>query len=229
MKVTITHVLTGTVQPFGDQGQRSAINKQVVDGMLWLDMEGFMGDEQADRRHHGGPEKAVHHYAFEHYPVWQKELPQSNRWQHPGAFGENIVTSPGMTEGTVCIGDIYKIGEAVVQVSQGRQPCWKLNLRFNEPQMARHVQTSGRTGWYYRVLEPGEVIAGNTIELLTRPHEQWTLNRLLRALYVDTLNFDELKLISELPELTDSWRQLAAKRCEQGIVEDWTRRVENPE
>lgn len=229
MKVIIKHLLTGAVQPYGGNGRCSAIDKHFVDGPLWLDIEGFHGDEQADRRHHGGPEKAVHHYAFEHYPAWQRELPHSSRWQQPGAFGENLVTTPGMTEDSVCVGDIYQLGGAVVQVSQARQPCWKLNLRFDERRMARLVQSSGRTGWYYRVLEPGEVSAGQTVELLTRPQASWTLSRLLRALYVDTLNYAELQAISELAELTESWRQLALKRCAQQQVEDWGRRVEVPE
>ena len=228
MKVTIQHLLTGTVQPYGGSGRSSAIDKQIVDGMLWLDIDGFHGDEQADRRHHGGPEKAVHHYAFEHYPLWQQELPHSQRWQQPGAFGENLVTTPGMIEDSVCIGDIYQLGGAVVQVSQARQPCWKLNLRFDEPRMARLVQSSGRTGWYYRVLETGEVCAGQSVELLSRPQADWPLSRLLRALYVDTLNYAELQAISALPELAESWRQLAGRRCEQRQVEDWGKRVDLP-
>lgn len=229
MKIIIKHLLTGKVQPYGDHGRRSAIDKQLVEGLLWLGIDGFAGDEQADRRHHGGPEKAVHHYAFEHYPAWQHKLPHSTRWQHPGAFGENLVTTPGMTEDSVCVGDVYQLGGAVVQVSQARQPCWKLNLRFDEPHMARLVQNSGRTGWYYRVLEPGEVSVGQTVELLARPHVNWPLSRLLRALYVDTLNYAELQAISELPELAESWRQLAAKRRERQQVEDWGRRVDVPE
>src|SRR3546814_5577774 len=98
----------------------------------------------------------------------------------------------GLTEADVCIGDVYRLGSARVEVSQARQPCWRLNERFETVGMARRVQETGRTGWYYRVLEEGRVGPGGTLDLLDRPAGDWTLERILHVLYPDTHNVDGL-------------------------------------
>src|SRR3546814_4948632 len=100
----------------------------------------------------------------------------------PGAFGENISTR-GLDEDNVCLGDRFELGTALLEVSQGRQPCWKLNDRFGVPDMVRRVQSSGRTGWYYRVLRPGTARAGDPPRLDSRPHPDWPLRRLNRLLF----------------------------------------------
>src|SRR5690606_28558955 len=135
----------GRARAFGPQGQRSAIDKAPVDGPALVTVTGLVGDEQADRKHHGGPDKAVHAYAVAHYPAWIAELPAAAGALRPGGFGENLVVD-GVTEADVCLGDRWRIGPVLLEVSQGRQPCWKLNVRFGQPDMARRVQTSGRTG-----------------------------------------------------------------------------------
>ncbi|MBK5933956.1 MOSC domain-containing protein [Rhodovulum imhoffii] len=140
-------LLTGSIAPLPGGDAHSGIDKTPVTRPLALGLEGFEGDEQADRRVHGGVEKAVHHYPFEHYATWRKELGDLAPLTPPGAFGENL-SSTGLTETTVAVGDIFRLGGALLQVSQGRQPCWKLNLRFDVPDMAQRVQKSGRTGWY---------------------------------------------------------------------------------
>jgi MOSC domain-containing protein YiiM len=118
------------------------------------------------------PEQALHHYPFDHYAAWRGEWQAGAfglaRLDACGAFGENISTM-GMTEANVCVGDVYRIGGAIVQVSQPRQPCWKLNLRFGRAGMSRAVQDTRRTGWYHRLLEAGEIGAGDTVERLARP------------------------------------------------------------
>ncbi|WP_111748451.1 MOSC domain-containing protein [Salinisphaera orenii] len=214
--------------PFGGGKHRSGIDKQPVTGPLTLSSTGLAGDEQGDQKHHGGAEKAVHHYAFEHYAAWCDDYPGiACRLRDAGAFGENLVTR-GLDETTVCVGDVFEWGGARIQVSQARQPCWRLNVRFNEPRMARLVQQTRRTGWYYRVLEPGPVAAGESLVLVERPALEWPLNRLLHYLYVDTLNREALAAITALTPLTESWRDLAAKRLDRARVEDWRSRVETP-
>ncbi len=221
-------VLTGRAQPFGPAGKTSAIDKHPVAERLMVTEIGLVGDEQADLRVHGGPEKAVHHYPRDHYADWLADLPQlAPRLEAPGAFGENVTTS-GMTEAEVCIGDLYRLGTALVQVSQGRQPCWKLNVRFAVPDMALRVQRSGRTGWYYRVLETGHLAAGDRIELVERPHAAWPLARLLSVLYHDKLNAAALREMAGLEVLAESWRKIAARRLETLAVEDWGQRVTTP-
>lgn len=218
-------LLTGRAAPLPGGGRMSGIAKTVVGRPLRLGPEGFEGDEQADRRVHGGVEKAVHHYPAEHYPVWRAELGALSALATAGGFGENV-SLRGWTEATVAVGDIFRLGQALVQVSQGRQPCWKLNARFGVADMARRVQKTGRTGWYYRVLEPGTVAPGDPLRLVDRMAPDWTLHRLWRALYVDRMNLDELHGIATLDVLAEGWRKLAQRRLDSGQVEDWSKRLE---
>ena len=205
--VATARLLVGRALPFGPNGEPSAIDKHPAVRPLRLTATGFEGDEQGDPRHHGGPDKAVHHYPGEHYAAWRLELPELRAERFGvGAFGENLGTV-GLTEANVCIGDVFRLGTALIQVSQARQPCWKLNLRFGKPDMSRRMQESARTGWYYRVLETGEVA---------------------HHLYADPLNVDALAAIKALGVLSASWRELAQRRLTSGQVEDWSRRLNTP-
>ena len=138
----------------------SAIDKQSTSKCIYLGALGFIGDEQADMKVHGGTEKAVHHYAFDHYSFWNKQF-NTQKSLEPGSFGENIAIF-GVTESSVCIGDIFQLGNALVQVSQGRQPCWKLNLNSAIENLAQQFQRTANTGKYYRVLEEGSFQAGQS-------------------------------------------------------------------
>ena len=143
-----------------------------------------------------------------------------------GVLGENISTR-GMTEATVCLGDRFQLGSALLEISQGRQPCWKLNDRFSLPDMARRVQTTGRCGWYYRVLQAGDACTGDTLTLRERPHPDWPLTRLTQLLYGRALDPAQLKPALVLP-LVPSWRKLIERRLQQGTVEDWDKRINGP-
>jgi MOSC domain-containing protein YiiM len=183
---------------------------------------GLHGDHQGDTRHHGGPEKALHHYPRDHYPAWAADGVAADA----PAFGENISTL-GMTEADICIGDVYRLGTALLQVSQGRQPCWRLNARFERPDMAYLVQKSGRTGWYYRVLKEGNAQTGDSLHLEDRPQPHWPLARVIDLLYTHTMDVDALQNLADLPELALSWRELAARRIATRTVEDWSRRLQD--
>lgn len=216
----------GAPKPFGPRGEPSAIAKQPV-ASQYLDYTGFGADQQGDPVHHGGPQKAVHHYAFEHYAPWRRELSALEGVQNlaMGGFGENLSTI-GLTEANVAIGDIFTLGRAVIEVSQPRQPCWKLGVRFNVPGMARRVQASGRTGWYYRVLRPGQVATTDALDRIERPNPDWTLRRVLNVLYRDRLNVSELRQLAVLPALTQKLQDLAARRLADAAVEDWAPRLD---
>lgn len=224
MTVHLDHLLIGQVAPLGDRGAPSGIDKHCVDGRLLLGREGLEGDAQGDRQHHGGPNKAIHHYPFEHCAFWREEIGDVPLLVQPGAFGENMSTT-GLDEANVAIGDIFRLGDALIEVSQGRQPCWKLNARFGVPDMAMRVQKTGRTGWYYRVLEEGSVAPGDELRLVDRRSPEWPLRRLWRTLYVDTLNPDELAAMAALAHLPENWRRYAERRLETRTVEDWSRRL----
>ena len=228
--IAIDALLAGKVRPFGPKAVPSGIDKQLQDGPLRVTTRGLAGDEQGDPRHHGGQEKAIHHYPRDHYPAWAAELAAeegvtvTDVLSRPGAFGENLSTR-GLTEADVCIGDQFRLGSALVEVSQARQPCWKLNHRFGYAGMSRAVQQSQRTGWYYRVVEEGEVRAGDRLVLAARPYPQWTLQRLLHVLYVDRLNHAALAEMAELAPLAESWRKLARERVARREVEDMEKRL----
>ena len=218
-------LLTGCAAPLPGSTALSGIDKRRVTRPLTLGTQGFEGDEQADRRVHGGIEKAVHHYPREHYQTWRAELGDRPALTAPGGFGENISTA-GLTEAEGAVGDTFRLGGALIQVSQGRQPCWKLNHRFGVPDMARRVQKTGRTGWYYRVLEPGTVAPGDRLELIDRLAPDWTLRRLWHAFYVDRMNLHELEGIAALDVLAEGWRKYAVRRLESRRVEDWSARLD---
>lgn len=222
--VFVENVLAGPAAPLGPRGAPSGINKRPVVGRVHLGVEGLACDEQGDRKHHGGPEKALHHYARDHYEFWLQAIGSRPVLDAPGAFGENLTTT-GLTEEAVAVGDTFRLGEALIQVSQGRQPCWKLNIRFDVPDMALRVQRTGLTGWYYRVIETGYIAAGNDLRLVDRLSPEWTLRRLWRTLYVDTMNLDELAVMASLPHLPENWRRHAEKRLATRQVEDWSRRL----
>ncbi len=223
-------LLTGKARPFGPHGEPSGIEKQPCLSSVYAGKDGISGDEQGDHKYHGGLEKAVHHYAFDHYAAWKSELPESGvLFEQPGAFGENF-SSFGLTEANVHVGDIFQVGTTVLQVSQARQPCWKLNVRTSVSSMAMKVQASGRTGWYYRVIDPGWIKSGDEITLLDRPHPDWSLKRIIHYFYgTERLNRTALAEIAGLPFLSPSWRRLAQTRLERREVEDWSKRLDIPQ
>ena len=220
----VRSVLTGSIRPLGARQVPSAIDKQAVNGPQAVHELGLAGDQQADRRVHGGIDKAVHCYAWSHYAWWQAYYPQQPLFGQPGAFGENL-SLDGMTENDVCIGDVLQIGSARFAVSQGRQPCFKLNLRFELPDMAAQVQDSLRAGWYLRVLQEGTLQAGDSVTLLERPHPDYSVATLLALIRDRETRPALLDPVLQLP-LPDSWRKLFAHRRAAGEVEDWARRMQ---
>jgi len=225
MATRIEAVCTGPAQPYA-RGSRSAIHKTPVTGWVRALALGLVDDAQGDPRLHGGLDKAVHHYPLEHYGAWRAELGGHALLGAPGAFGENL-HGLGLTEASVCLGDRWRAGEALLEVTQARQPCWKLDERFGLPGMARRVQQSRRTGWYYRVLEEGCLWAGADLVLEHRPYPQWPLLRLLDLLYQPVLESADLRAACALP-LPASWQRLLQRRIDTGLLEDWAPRLEGP-
>lgn len=211
------------VTDFMDRPWTTGFLKMPTQGKIWLGLTNLNGDGQADLKHHGGTEKAVLAYAAEHYPSWQASL-QLSDFSY-GAFGENF-TIEGQTESSVCIGDIYQLGEAQIQISQPRQPCWKLSRRWHIRDLALQVQNNGKTGWYFRVLKAGYVEPNLSLLLCDRPHPQWSIARANQVMHHQ---FDDRETTLELarcPELAINWQRTLTQRATKGIIPDPSFRLE---
>ncbi len=201
----------------------SGFLKDPVSGPVALGPTNLEGDGQADLANHGGPDKAVCCYPAAHYPGWRAELGRPEIAF--GAFGENF-TIDGLAEPDVCIGDVFRVGGAVVQVSQPRQPCWKLARRWKIKTLTLAVQESGRTGWYVRVLSPGLVTAGDAVERVERPHPGWTIAEANRIMHRDKADLASAASLADLPALSASWKATLGKRLAKGEDPDVARRLE---
>lgn len=208
MSYSVLAVLTGRVQPFRGADEPSAIGKRAVAGPRKVDLLGIEGDEQADLRFHGGPDKAIHHYPFDHYTFWQTRLNGHPLLGTAGGFGENISTL-GLTEGEICLGDRFRLGTALVEVSQGRQPCWKQGHRLDDAVVPAVMVKTRRSGWYYRVIEPGEVGAGDQLTLMERPLPEWSVARVFGLLIGGEGKRDPaaLRALAGLEVLAQSWQE----------------------
>lgn len=224
MNTTIDTILIGEVKPITGTRHASGIDKHSVSGAIKAERSGLQGDFQSDLKHHGGADKAVHHYALDHYAFWRSELGDKDVLRQPGAFGENL-SSTGITEEHVCIGDIFSLGSCILQVTQARQPCWKLNARFQHENMSSLVQKTMRTGWYYRVLQEGWIEAGNELVLTERTYPEWSLARILDILYKRDLDPDVLLEVSRIKALPASWRTIFERRLETRQIENWDARL----
>ena len=221
MPTEILAVLLGQVRPFRGDDEPSAISKLPVAHAVGVGAMGLAGDEQADRTVHGGVDKAVHHYPADHYDWWRGHLSDAPLLAAPGAFGENISTT-GLDETNVFLGDRFRLGTALVEVSQARQPCWKLDHRFGIKGVMAQVVKTRRTGWYFRVLEAGEVCAGDSLELVERPYPDWPLASLFGLLIGGEARDRpaDLRALREVPVLAETWKVRRAKLAEQYGVDD---------
>ncbi len=197
--------------------------KEPVDGPVWLGQTNLAGDGQADLQFHGGPDKAVNVYPGEHYAYWQAALGIAKL--PAAAFGENFTTS-GRLEGDVCIGDVFQIGDALVQVSQPRQPCWKLTQRWRVKDLAVQVQQTGRTGWYLRVLREGAVEAGMRLGLVERPHPEWSVAVANEVMHFSKQDLAAARSLAECPLLSGSWRESLLRRAATGMSASAAARLE---
>ena len=215
-------VLSGQIESLSS-GLDSAIFKRPITQATALLELGLQCDQQADKKHHGGVDRALHLYPQEHYQHWQSLYPHFSCF-HPGSFGENLSTL-GAVESQVCIGDVFTLGDAVVQVSQPRSPCFKLNHRFNVPNMALMLQVNGFGGYLFRVLQPGLIEPHSCLSLLSRDHPDLTVKEVAWQFFNDPLNRRFLQRLMECSTLSESWKIKAKQRLASGMVEDWNKRL----
>jgi Uncharacterized protein conserved in bacteria len=189
----------------------SAIFRTPVTGPVTLGERGLGGDQVADTKHHGSPDQAVCCHALAHYAAWNAEfgLEGTDRALGPGAVGENWTLVGGL-EDDVCVGDIYQVGTARVQVTGSRFPCWKQERKVGVPGFLKRTMETGRTGLYLRVLTPGTVTQGDELQLVERPHPALTLSRLNKSGLGRPANLDpaEARELIAVPELAAGWKRI---------------------
>lgn len=231
MSTEVVSIQVGLPQLLGQAGACDPMDrpwttgflKEAVSGPVFLGRLNLVGDGQADLKHHGGLDKAVLAYPLEHYAYWRSHLDIPDLPQ--GGFGENFTTQ-GQSESEVCIGDVYTIGEAEVQVSQPRQPCWKLARRWRVKSLALAVQKTGYTGWYFRVLREGFVEAKTELILRERPCPQWTIAKAHHLMHYDLKNREASAELASCPFLSASWTSTLMKRVNRNINPDPKPRLE---
>ncbi|MFC2949488.1 MOSC domain-containing protein [Virgibacillus sediminis] len=197
----------------GNRSWKSGMFKEESNHRILLEKAGLQGDEVADKKNHGGPEKAVFAYPCDHYGYWESEL-DLYYGMKPGAMGENLAVK-GLDETSVCIGDIFELGEADVQVSQPRKPCWKPGRRFGRKDFAWRIQETGRTGWYFRVLQEGRVGSGDSLALRERPHPKWSIAVCNELMYAKEPDRGLLEELASCPLLADMWKLPLVKKLKK--------------
>lgn len=210
--IVIDGLFVGQVAQLAGDSRSSAIVKTAVSGHRLLTTEGLAGDTQADRRAHGGGGKALHHYPAEHHARLAAAFPDALHLV-PGGLGENLSTH-GLTENEVCIGDVFRIGSARIQISQPRTPCWKIDHRTACEGVSAFIAEHGLAGWYYRVLETGAIAAGDRLEHIERPTDAVTLAEFWRVIRTPRPAVDALLRLANAAGLDPQWTGKLTQRAE---------------
>lgn len=210
----VAAVFVGSVAPLPDRLSRSrrtvssAIVKRPVEGPVRVTVAGLAGDEHGAIGIHGTPDRAVLAYAAAHYPRWVRDLGDGRLG--PGAFGENLVVDR-VAEAGVCVGDVIRVGTAVLRVTQPRRPCRKPDIRWAVDGLSDLMKSTGRTGWLMSVVEEGDVAAGAPFELVERPYPRWTIDEVTRVAWRDAAPGEAAEL-ARCPALAPRWRDKLSAR-----------------
>ena len=205
MALTRVQIHTAGLRPLPDSGRLTGMYKQPAVAALRLRSEGFDGDMQADLRVHGGPDKAVHLYPSRHYAALAAAFAHAAPSLRPGSIGENLSTAD-LDERDVHVGDVWSLGDALLQACQPRNPCWKIDERFGCPGMAAFIVRERITGWYWRVLREGLVQPLDTLRLVERHAESPSLHAALRTWHDAQAGAQELQRLADCPGIAAHWR-----------------------
>lgn len=214
----MVQVFLGGIRPLPPDNLPTGIFKQEVVMSVWVGGEGLAGDAQADRRVHGGPEKALHQYAITNYPKLASAFPGAANLLIPGSIGENL-SVPDWDEASIAIGDVFRFGDSTIQVAQPRSPCWKIDHRFGVEGMAQFIAEQRITGWYFRVLEEGTVEPISDFERIERNADFVSIAELLTLWAEHRPDPDRLIEVSRAPGLTASW--VPNSKTEQDVYGKW--------
>lgn len=209
---TVEAIFAGGIALLEPEGHRTGMFKRQVVHRITVTSQGIEGDQQADRRVHGGPEKAVHHFPAENYVHLSRKYPQCAKELTPGSLGENLSTR-GLNEGNVHIGDVFRVGDTLLQVSQPRSPCWKINHRFGIDDLSVTVARDRVTGWYYRVLRPGSIGPEDSMELVDRQTNRLSIFEFWRIQLEHRPSVDELVDVANVQGLSAEWKNRFMQRA----------------
>jgi MOSC domain-containing protein YiiM len=205
----IIGLYSGKLTNIGEKRSPTGIYKQSM-SQVSVDELGIIGDIQVDKRYHGGPEKALHQYALSSYEKIVKRFPLLHKQVNPGMIGENLSTTD-MNEHNVCIGDIYKVGGAILQVSSPRIPCWKIDAKFKQPDLHQFISQHRLNGWYYRVLQAGDITLRDVFVLQQRPNTGITIDALLKVIH-DEAEQQLAELVINAIGLDPEWQKRLQKK-----------------
>lgn len=189
----------------------TGIFKDAVKGPVMVRTLNLDGDRQADLTVHGGAEKAVYGYPSEHYAYWREQLPETQFV--PGIFGENLTTE-GFLEDSLHIGDRIRAGEAILEVTQPRMPCYKLALRFERDDMIQRFLASGKSGFYFSVVKEGIVTAGSAMEIVSRDKQRVSIPDILRLYVSRELDEELLQRAVSVKALPQSWKDYLVHKAQ---------------
>ena len=218
----VTGLFSAIPRPLGPKGKQSGIFKFPVSSSMVTET-GMEQDVQIDKRFHGGPEKALHQYALSSYEAIIKQYPLLHKRITPGCIGENI-SSPHLNDANVCIGDVFQMGQIKVQVSSPRIPCWKIVAKLEAPNLDKFIQEKCLTGWYYRVLQGGELKEGDEITRLEQPNPWLSVKQFMRIVNGVVDDADSISKAANAEGLDPEWkerlqRRVAIKQDEGGNAE----------
>jgi MOSC domain-containing protein YiiM len=204
MKLVSLNISPGTKVEYNGRTVGTGIFKEPVNGAVPANRLTLEGDRQVDLRFHGGEHKAIYAYPFEHFAWWAEQLERTDLT--PGQFGENFTTE-GLLETNVHIGDQFRIGTVLVEVTQPRVPCFKLGMKMGDAQFVKRFLHSERSGFYLRVLEEGEVRTGDSIERVQSHPEAISVQYIHHLYFQDSLNKTEIKRALSVEALSKEWRK----------------------
>ena len=215
MKLLSVSVSMGKEVPYMGKKVTTGIFKEPATGRVMLRTLNLDGDRQVDLRGHGGIYKAVCVYTMENYEHWKRELGRTD-FRIP-QFGENF-TVEGMQEDNIHVGDVFRAGDALVEVTQPRVPCYRLGIKMEDPQFPKRFLQSGLVGFYLRVLEQGEVGAGDSIEVVKKDPEAMSVRKVCHLYYFDSKNLEDCKRAIRIQALSPGWREGFQDRLERAGI-----------
>ena len=206
----ITGLYSGRKTALGPKLSATGIFKYPVE-RVDVDTLGIVGDVQADKRVHGGPQKALHQFSLASYQKIIQQYPLLHLKAWPGSIGENI-SAAQMHEDSVCIGDLYAVGSCVLQVSAPRIPCWKIDAKFKQPGLSQFIAKHHLSGWYYRVIEEGVMQMGDSLKLIERFNPLLTIRQFLSLVHTSNLTAVQQLAIKNAEGLDPAWRTKLLKQ-----------------